>query len=508
MFSVIFLRFSLLKVVAVTAGLILSVGLTLKLITRITSGFIEAAGAAAGLTAATNELSRTWREFFRVAGEPFIRDVIVPLIKAVTALSRLIIAVLTPAFEIITPIAKYLWPVFFALAVGIATALIPVFISLGAVLLMVTARLVAQGKAFMISTILCLRHAAAVRAFISTQLAATVATKLWNVTIRLATVALIALQAPLWKTVVAVTILTGGLALLGAGLAFVLGQFVRMGQRGAIEDVTKATWDYRKALRFQNEELWLTWRWLTRINWPKRGEEITDFATAVHEATWGRSPAIVPDLRAIREEYEKLIGLPPLEFLVKISLIGWEAIKRAWEWLSTRPPISWIVEIIRRVPEVFRRAARELAPIFWPPAAARFIREQVILRRAIMDLESTLRAVEAVEKETRERFLEISRGFGKLYWQVVGAEERRRRLLGIAPGLQFGGIIVRPTLIRAGEQGPEAIIPLRRFGALSPIININITGNYILDDPTASILADRVSERVERTLIRMGVTRV
>jgi len=157
---------------------------------------------------------------------------------------------------------------------------------------------------------------------------------------------------------------------------------------------------------------------------------------------------------------------------------------------------------------VFRRAARELAPIFWPPAAARFIREQVILRRAIMDLESTLRAVEAVEKETRERFLEISRGFGKLYWQVVGAEERRRRLLGIAPGLQFGGIVVRPTLIRAGEQGPEAIIPLRRFGALSPIININITGNYILDDPTASILADRVSERVERTLIRMGVTRV
>jgi len=73
---------------------------------------------------------------------------------------------------------------------------------------------------------------------------------------------------------------------------------------------------------------------------------------------------------------------------------------------------------------------------------------------------------------------------------------------GGAAALQRGAIVRRPTLVLAGEAGPEAIVPLRApfLQPVAPVINISITGNYILDDRTAQNLADRVSEALLRRL--------
>ncbi len=70
------------------------------------------------------------------------------------------------------------------------------------------------------------------------------------------------------------------------------------------------------------------------------------------------------------------------------------------------------------------------------------------------------------------------------------------------PGAQHGLIVRRPTLVMAGEAGPEAVVPLGRARGFGTSINISITGNYILDDRTADVLARKVGQSVVRALQR------
>lgn len=73
------------------------------------------------------------------------------------------------------------------------------------------------------------------------------------------------------------------------------------------------------------------------------------------------------------------------------------------------------------------------------------------------------------------------------------------------PKLAAGGIVTSPTIAMIGEAGPEAVVPLSKgkgFGG-SPIY-INITGNNILDDQTASFLADKVGQTLINRIAIQG----
>jgi len=64
----------------------------------------------------------------------------------------------------------------------------------------------------------------------------------------------------------------------------------------------------------------------------------------------------------------------------------------------------------------------------------------------------------------------------------------------------FLGVARRPTLFLAGERAPEMVF-IGRPRAMAPIqIVVNVTGNYILDDRTAQMLGNRVSDAFMRKL--------
>ncbi len=66
--------------------------------------------------------------------------------------------------------------------------------------------------------------------------------------------------------------------------------------------------------------------------------------------------------------------------------------------------------------------------------------------------------------------------------QIGGGISRIGGAVGGFIGLQEGGVVTRPTLARIGEAGPEAVIPLRRLGALGTNVTVNITGPVFSDD--------------------------
>jgi hypothetical protein len=71
------------------------------------------------------------------------------------------------------------------------------------------------------------------------------------------------------------------------------------------------------------------------------------------------------------------------------------------------------------------------------------------------------------------------------------------------PGAQHGGIVTRPTLLWAGENGPEAIVPLNRgFGTVN--VTINIEGSA--DKATAELAAKMVSERLRSVIVEATST--
>jgi len=82
----------------------------------------------------------------------------------------------------------------------------------------------------------------------------------------------------------------------------------------------------------------------------------------------------------------------------------------------------------------------------------------------------------------------------------------------IAPGMQYGGIVKKPTLVMAGERGPEAIVPLNRGSypsiSYSPNITVNATVSSEIDiRDLASRIAFYLGEdyrRLTRSSYRVG----
>ena len=79
-------------------------------------------------------------------------------------------------------------------------------------------------------------------------------------------------------------------------------------------------------------------------------------------------------------------------------------------------------------------------------------------------------------------------------------ETQRRQIVSqnITP-MAEGGIIRKPTLVMAGERGPEAFIPLRE---MSPItVNVNVEGNTITSETDISGLVDEIADKVKEGTI-------
>ena len=72
------------------------------------------------------------------------------------------------------------------------------------------------------------------------------------------------------------------------------------------------------------------------------------------------------------------------------------------------------------------------------------------------------------------------------------------------PLLAKGGIVTKPTLAMVGENGPEAVIPLRRGGAgMGVTVNINFParGTVVLgDDMAARKLAQALTPLIRQAL--------
>lgn len=76
------------------------------------------------------------------------------------------------------------------------------------------------------------------------------------------------------------------------------------------------------------------------------------------------------------------------------------------------------------------------------------------------------------------------------------------------PRLADGGIVTKPTIAMIGEAGAEAIVPLSKSSVMSKGmgtgISVVITGNNILDDQTAGLLADKVGDTILNRIALQG----
>lgn len=68
---------------------------------------------------------------------------------------------------------------------------------------------------------------------------------------------------------------------------------------------------------------------------------------------------------------------------------------------------------------------------------------------------------------------------------------------GLAPGMQAGGIVRRPTLAMIGEGGPEAVVPLR--SGLVGGNTFNFTGPFMGNEEEASEFAERVLAKIRQS---------
>jgi len=182
-------------------------------------------------------------------------------------------------------------------------------------------------------------------------------------------------------------------------------------------------------------------------------------------------------------------------------LSSWNLFSSLPEWM--RSADWWKRNVIDPIKEAWKEFAewvRNLLPSmtldfgFFAEGAERGIQAlEVSTRKFVARAEATVRAT--------QRALASVRALPGMTEELIEQYFRPPIAVGGAPqgGAQQGAIVTRPTTLRVGEAGPEAIIPLRRRGAI-PSIVINITGNYILDEPTARTLADAVSSTIMRKL--------
>jgi len=163
------------------------------------------------------------------------------------------------------------------------------------------------------------------------------------------------------------------------------------------------------------------------------------------------------------------------------------ALKRFWDWFKELPSektVKWKLEIevpgldwLRRFFGVTTGGIERLERV-----SAEYIARAEATVRATHRALASVRALPGMTEELIARY----------FRPPIAVEVPRLRA-------QRGAIITRPTTVRVGEAGPEAIIPLRRRG-FAPSVVVNITGNYILDEPTARTLADAVSSTIMRKL--------
>jgi hypothetical protein len=93
---------------------------------------------------------------------------------------------------------------------------------------------------------------------------------------------------------------------------------------------------------------------------------------------------------------------------------------------------------------------------------------------------------------------------GSIGWSALNTLSRGT-LEGLA-SLAEGGIVTRPMLATVGEKGPEAVVPLDRYGSVvnfTPYITVNATISSSYDvDQLANQLASRWNDDLRRLLIK------
>ena len=85
---------------------------------------------------------------------------------------------------------------------------------------------------------------------------------------------------------------------------------------------------------------------------------------------------------------------------------------------------------------------------------------------------------------------------------------RAQTLLDSLPQMAEGGIVRRPTLVLAGERGPEAIIPLGRSGTHARTVNLNVAltveGSVISAGDLGDVIVEEVQLAADRGELRFG----
>jgi len=208
----------------------------------------------------------------------------------------------------------------------------------------------------------------------------------------------------------------------------------------------------------------------------------------------------------VKEWWDKFLDFLPewmksADWWRRNLLSSWNLFSSLPEWM--RSADWWRRNVIDPIKEAWKEFAewiRDLLPSitidfgFFARGAERGIQAlEVNTRKFVARAEATVRAT--------QRALASVRALPGMTAELIEQYFRPPIVAREAPRVwaQRGAIITRPTTVRVGEAGPEAIIPLRRRGAI-PSIVINITGNYILDELTARTLADAVSSAIMRKL--------
>jgi hypothetical protein len=94
-------------------------------------------------------------------------------------------------------------------------------------------------------------------------------------------------------------------------------------------------------------------------------------------------------------------------------------------------------------------------------------------------------------------------GVGKALGGVGSAISGGLSSVGKALGLAEGGVVTKPTLAVIGEAGPEAVVPLREFTAVS-----NVRSQHVVIYPTIHIgnVSRDVDPAVVAGLVSEGLT--
>lgn len=65
---------------------------------------------------------------------------------------------------------------------------------------------------------------------------------------------------------------------------------------------------------------------------------------------------------------------------------------------------------------------------------------------------------------------------------------------------QEGGIVTRPTLAMVGEAGPEAIIPLNKFGNSQAVVNVYLQGDFYTTEEIAEKFGNQIAKLIKYQL--------